>query len=310
MNVLLLCVGVFLIGATGWLLLRAVALPRLRLDVHLRQIESYGVEGVFADPDVPTSRGRLDQSVNQLARRLGQRAMQAAPSLVPLQRGQLTAAGIYSVSPETIHGYRLLAAVFLPALVLMYASVLTSSFSVVTIVVLAAAVAAGWELPAVLIRQRAGARLASIDRELPELIDLLVATVEAGLGLGGSLRLVSGRFEGPLGEELRLTLQQQGLGISNEAALNDMVDRVDTPAVRSFIRTVIRADTLGVSIGPIMRNLATDMRRRRRQAANEKVQKTPIKMLFPLIFLIFPALFIVLLYPAAYTILHELGGGG
>jgi tight adherence protein C len=89
-----------------------------------------------------------------------------------------------------------------------------------------------------------------------------------------------------------------------------MVERVDTPSVRAFARTVIRAESLGVSIGPIMRNLATDMRRRRRQAAQERVQKTPIKMLFPLMFLIFPSLFIVLLYPAMYTILHELGGSG
>jgi pilus assembly protein TadC len=310
MNVLLMVIGVCMIGATGWLLLRAATLPRLRLELHLRQLESYGIEVVATDGDLPPSRGRLDQGVNQLARGMSQRATRAVPMLVPLKRGELTAAGIYSVSPEIVHGYRLLAAMFLPVLVFLYATVLTSSFSIITIVVLAAAVAAGWQLPAVLIRQRGAARLSNIDRELPELIDLLVATIEAGLGLGGSLSLVAGRFEGPLGEELRLTLKQQALGISNEAALGDMVERVDTPAVRSFVRTVIRADKLGVSIGPIMRNLATDMRRRRRQAANEKIQKTPLKMLFPLIFLIFPALFIVLLYPAAVSIMQDLGGLG
>lgn len=310
MNVLLLFVGVCLVGATGWLLVRAVALPQLRREIHLRQLESYGVEAGAPPPEAPTSRTLVDQRVNQVARSLGQGVMSRAPILAPLRRGELTAAGIYSVTPETVHGYRLLAAAGLPAIVLGYALVLGSSFSVITVVVLAASVTAGWMLPALVIRRRGAARLAHIDRELPELIDLLVATIEAGLGLGGSLRLVSGRFEGPLGQELRLTLQQQGLGMSNEAALNDMVERVGTPAIRSFVRTVIRAESLGGSVGTIMRNLATDMRRRRRQAANEKVQKTPLKMLFPLIFLIFPSLFLVLLYPAAYTILQGLGGHG
>jgi tight adherence protein C len=308
MNVLLMVIGVSMIGVTGWLVLRAVTLPRLRLELHLRNIETYGVEVAATDGDLPAARGWLDQSVNHFAERLSRRATLAVPMLAPLERGELTAAGIYSVSPEVVHGYRVMAAIFVPVLVFLYSTVLTSSFTIITVVILVAAVAGGWQLPATVIRQRGAARLAKIDRELPELIDLLVATIEAGLGLGGSLALVAGRFEGPLGEELRLTLKQQGLGISNEAALGDMVERVDTPAVRSFVRTVIRADKLGVSIGPIMRNLATDMRRRRRQAANEKIQKTPLKMLFPLIFLIFPALFIVLLYPAAVSIMQDLGG--
>jgi tight adherence protein C len=89
-----------------------------------------------------------------------------------------------------------------------------------------------------------------------------------------------------------------------------MAERANTSSMRTFVRTVIRAEALGVSIGQIMRNLATDMRLRRRQTIREKVQKAPIKLLFPLLFLIFPSLLIVILYPAVYTISHSLGGGG
>jgi tight adherence protein C len=309
MNVLLLIIGVLLIGATAWLMARAVALPRLRMDTHVSQIEGYGVERVSDEVESPTPQGALDRSFGRLAQRIGRRMISQFPSVSPIRQGQLAAAGFYSTSPEAVQGYRLLAASGLPAIALCYAAVLSGGLSLVTVLIMVAAAAIGWEGPVLVVRQRGRERLRKIDKELPELIDLLVATVEAGLGLGGALRLVSDRFQGPLGDELRLTQHQQGLGISNEIALNELVERADTPSVRSFARTLVRAETMGGSVGPIMRNLATDMRRRRRQAAQEQVQKTPIKLLFPLILLIFPALFIVLMYPAGYTILHQLGGG-
>jgi tight adherence protein C len=89
-----------------------------------------------------------------------------------------------------------------------------------------------------------------------------------------------------------------------------MAARADTPAVKSFVRSLIQGETLGVSIGKIMRDLALEMRKRRRQVAEERAQKAPTKMLFPLIFLIFPAMFVVLLGPAALQIIQSLGGSG
>ena len=99
-----------------------------------------------------------------------------------------------------------------------------------------------------------------------------------------------------------------GHGAWFQQALDDMVGRCETPSVRAFVRTASRGESLGVSIGPVLRELSSDQRRRRRQAAREKMQKAPIKMLFPLMFLIFPALMIVLMYPAAYSISKNLGG--
>jgi tight adherence protein C len=138
------------------------------------------------------------------------------------------------------------------------------------------------------------------------LIDLLLATIEAGLGFAGSLQLVADRFDGPLGQELRLTLHEQSMGLSTERALSNLLERCDTPSVRAFVRAISQGESLGVSIGAMMRNLARETRKRRRQAANEKVQKAPVKMLFPLVFMIFPALLIVLLYPAIHQVLTQL----
>jgi tight adherence protein C len=182
--------------------------------------------------------------------------------------------------------------------------------SILTGLVVVGAVAGGWQLPAIMIRGKGQRRLGEIDRELPDLTDLLTATVEAGMGVAGSIALVADRFKGPLGQELRMTLQQQSLGISMKDALEDMGERCDTPSIRAFVRTVTRGESLGVSIGPILRELSHDVRRRRRQSAREKMQKAPIKLLFPLMFLIFPALFIELLFPAAYSLMHSLSGGG
>ena len=88
------------------------------------------------------------------------------------------------------------------------------------------------------------------------------------------------------------------MGLASTEALTHMLERADTPGMRMFVRAVVQGETLGVSIGQIMRNLALEMRKRRKARAEEKAQKAPIKMLFPLIFLIFPAMFVVLLAPA------------
>jgi tight adherence protein C len=135
-----------------------------------------------------------------------------------------------------------------------------------------------------------------------------VVTVEAGLGFNGSLDVAAKRFHGPLRDELSLTLQEQRLGLPTNDALTNLLNRCPTPSMRSFVRSVLQGETLGVSIGAILRNLAVDMRKRRRQAAEERAQRAPVKMLFPLIFLLLPALFVVLLFPALYTFLESFGG--
>ena len=216
-------------------------------------------------------------------------------------RRQLLAAGMYDVEPATIVGYRLLA--LIGASVLWIWLALSRGFSS-PILVLGTVLFAGigWMLPVTYLTRRAQQRTDRIERELPEMIDLLVVTLEAGLSFLASLHLAAARLRGPLGEELRLALHEQRLGLTANDALNGMLRRAETPALRTFVRSVIQGETLGVSTGQIMRNLALEMRKTRRAKAQERAQKAPVKMLFPLIFLIFPAMFIVLLGPAVYSL--------
>jgi tight adherence protein C len=163
---------------------------------------------------------------------------------------------------------------------------------------------------AAVLNRRARDRTDAIDYELPELIDLLVVTLEAGVSFIASLQMAAERLSGPLGVELRITLQEQRMGLTTNEALKGMLGRADTPGMRTFVRSVLQGETLGTSTGQIMRNLAIEMRKRRRSAAEERAQKAPIKILFPLVLLIFPAMFIVLLGPVAYSIGKIFGAAG
>ncbi len=306
MPLVLMIFGVSLVAVSVRLTIRAAVIPRLALKQHLREIRDYGFEGAVSEREANGGE-RLRRALRAAAGRLGRFMMRRFPSLPALSDGDLSAAGVYELTPEVVHGIRTACALGLPALfmLLLLAGGKLSGLGLLLVVVSAAA---GWITPSAVIHRRGGARLYEIDRHLPELIDVLIATVEAGMGFAASLNLVAERFQGPLGTELKLTMKRQSLGMTIQQALNEFADRCDTPSIRAFVRTAARGESLGVSIGPVLRELSSDQRRRHRQAAREKMQKAPIKMLFPLMFLIFPALMIVIIFPAAYSVVHNLGG--
>jgi tight adherence protein C len=172
---------------------------------------------------------------------------------------------------------------------------------------LVAAVAGGWVLPLYYVKRRGRLRAERIDYAMPELIDSLVTTVEAGLSFNASLQIAARRFRGPLGEEMRLTLQEQSMGLNLNNALENLLMRCNTTSVRSFVRAMLQGEQLGVSIGQTLRNLASEMRNRRRQMAEERAHKAPVKIIFPLILFIFPATMLVMMGPAfihVYQIFH------
>jgi tight adherence protein C len=305
---LLFVIALVLLGVAAALVVRALALSRVRMETQLRQIQSYGFDGALQGQDALRAAPPFGPGVNAFAEGAGSWALARVGVLEPLTRSQLAAAGVYNLTPEAFHGYRVLAAAGATALALLFAVALGAS-TALTLVLLVWFAISGWVLVGGQIRRRGERRHDAVDRELPELIDVLVATVEAGMGFAGSLQLVAGRFDGPLGEELRLTLQEQNMGLSTAQALTNMLERCDSAAVRSFVRAVIQAENLGVSMGTMMRNLAVEMRQRRRMSARERVQRAPVKMLVPLILLILPAMLIVLLYPAVTEIGKTLSGG-
>jgi tight adherence protein C len=300
---LLFIFGVVLLGTAAVLVLRAAVAPRLRIAAQVRQIEIYGFGHDGAAEESSASR-----PLPRLAQRLGRQAAVRLPSVKPLSHRELMAAGKYGLTVEEFHGYRVLAGLGLPLLVVGLGA-LGGSLSALMVLLAVVLGFIGWYLPAAMVRTRGQRRLDVIDRDLPELIDVLTVTIEAGLGFGGSLQLVADRFGGPLGDELRLTLREQTMGMSTDTALKDMLERCDTPSVRSFVRAVLQGDSLGVSIGTMLRNTASEARKRRRALARERAQRAPLKLLFPLIFLMFPAMMIVLMYPTVYNIVHTIGGG-
>jgi Flp pilus assembly protein TadB len=299
---LLFVIGILFLAATAALVTRAITLSRVHMSMRVREIEAYGFNTSEGAPNSASPHGKL--RLNDTAARIG-RSVQGRGWRAPLPALKLRGAGVYRLSVDEFHGYRLMVTVGLPSLILLNA-LLAGSFSMLTVILVIATAALAWFGPALLVESRAQRRMDEVDRSIPELIDLLIATLEAGLGFAGSLQLVADRFDGPLGQELRLALHEQNLGLSTERALSNMLERCETPSMRAFVRAVLQGESLGVSIGTMMRNLAAETRKRRRQAANEKVQKAPVKMLFPLIFMIFPALLIILLYPAAHQVLQQL----
>lgn len=150
------------------------------------------------------------------------------------------------------------------------------------------------------------ARQTAILRDLPDVLDLLTISVEAGLGFEQALDKTIDTVPGPLSTEFARMLGETRAGASRADAMRSLDARIDISEVRSFVLAILQADTFGVSIGRVLRSQSDDMRIRRRQIAQEKAQKAPVKMLIPMVLCIFPALFVVVLVPAMLQILRNL----
>jgi tight adherence protein C len=294
--IVLLLIGLLLLGTAVALVSRAFIVARLRTAETLGQIGHYGFAGTAELAPSGGVRGFVDSAASAIGLLLTERLGFMDEDRL---RKQLIAAGMYNTSPRTIIGYALLSAIGLPTAWVWFAIASGTSGKLTVL---------GWFAPGFLVQRRAENRLYRIDRSMPELIDLLVVTVEAGLSLSAALQLAGERMRGPLGDELRIVLQEQRMGLTPVQALENMVGRCATPAVESFARAMMQGQALGVSVGQILRSLAVEMRKRRRAQAEQQAQKAPIKMLFPLVFMIFPALFVVILGPAMVSVFRALKG--
>jgi tight adherence protein C len=299
--ILLAILGLCLVGGAIACAIWAFVMPRNRALSRLESIDAYGFAAKTA-PVVLPGDGR-QAPLSLAARRLGDLFVERFGSArLDEMRRHLIQAGMYQASPRVLLGYRVLGGVGLPVLVIVTHPA-KGSKEVAAVIIGAIA---GWLLPLVLVKRRGRFRMAEVDRALPDLIDQIVVTLEAGVGFGNSLKLAAERGSGPLSEELRLTLQEQRMGLGLTTALKHMMERADTTNMRSFVRAVTQGETLGVSIGTIMRNLAVEMRKSRRQSAEEQAQKAPVKMILPLVLFIFPSIGIVILGPAVIDIVHGL----
>jgi len=304
-------VGIGLIAVAGVLLLGAgimilvVNLGKSRGGAGtIDQIQTYGYVAEAAggsEVDAPARR-----PLDSIAGRLGDFAARRTSRFGEAQiREKLISAGMYGTTPRKILGYQVLCAIVFSLLTLWLVPAMGGSIIFAILAAIGVGIAA-WYAPVYNIELRRRRRMDRIDKQLPDMIDLLVVTIEAGLGILASMRVASETMSDPLGQELRLTLQEQRMGLSVNQAIESLGRRADASNMRIFVRALTQGERLGVSIGATMRNLSVEMRKRRRAKAEEKAQKMPIKMLFPLIFCIFPSLFVVILTPMIMNIVDAL----
>lgn len=303
---LYLVLGVVFLGVAVAAAVNAAGARRFRTAERLSTINEYGFASMDSEPAAsylgdqnrqPFFTGLITTLGDVLGRRLGKVGEEQI-------REQLMAAGMYTMSPRTLLGYRVVSTIALPVV----AALLFGVTGILHILMIGIALFAGWTLPLTMVQRKARLRLDVVDRKLPDLIDLLTVMIEAGLSFSSALRLAADHFEPPLSDEIRLTLQEQTMGLSVDEALANMAERADTPAVHAFVRAMAQGERMGISTGQIMRNLAHEMRARRRSQAEEKAQKAPVLMLFPLVFLIFPAMLIILMTPAVISLMHSFKG--
>ena len=167
-----------------------------------------------------------------------------------------------------------------------------------------AEIGAGLILPNLILSKKAMERQKRITNSLPDIIDLLTVSVEAGLGFDGALSRVVEKMPGPLAAEFENVLQEMKVGKQKKDALKDMAARVCVQDVTTFVGSIVQADQFGVSIGNVLRIQSEQMRQKRRQRAQEKAMKAPVKMLIPMVLFIFPTLFSVLMGPVVIRLMN------
>ena len=262
------------------------------------------------DQDVETDQFRqmLSESfLRRVLKPLGAHALGSIASLTPgqyrdrIQRQLLHAglAGSYRAE-EIITGQFLLAgAGMVAALAWTVLGSPSPSLGALALVLLPAL---GGLAPKAWLNRKVEARRHDIRRDLPDTLDLLAISVEAGVGFEGALSIVCEQFDSALAEEFSRTLKEMELGLPRREALHNLKRRTEVPELSNFVLALTQADALGMPVGRVLKAQATELRTKRRQWAREKAGKLPVKILFPLVLFIFPAVLVIVLGPAASDI--------
>jgi tight adherence protein C len=294
--------AVVLVGYVGL----AAAAQRRSVNRSLRSVASSELHGSAVrqrELAVPVMR----RVVLPWLTRVSQRVLRFNP---PAIVERLDAELVYAGSPVGWDGQRLLAAKWLNATVFAALSLVLlplADFGILRSIVIAPVAGfVGYYLPEWLLRSRSGKRQHEIQRALPDALDLMSITVQAGLGFDAALERVSREMGGPLGEELYRVVQEMRLGKGRGEALRDLAERTTVEELRSFVMAMVQAEIFGISVAQVLHVQAEELRLKRRMRAEEQAQKLPVKIVFPLILCIFPAMMVVLAGPAVIAIYENL----
>src|SRR6266516_3209211 len=278
-------VGLICLAASAYFVGDAVTMPARERRTSVRRAAQYGA---FKSALGQAQRPFRERVLAPLGERLARWTLKLHPkTTIEGVSTRLLAAGLgRSISPTAFLAFKSGLAIVGVYLGILFGGALASAGGVLFCSVAFAGI--GFISPDFVVSAKARSRKDSIRAELPDALDLMAVSVEAGMGFDGAISKLTEHMDGPLADEFALTLSEIRIG---EA-------RTDTPELNSFVRSIIQADQLGISLGRILRVQATDSRLKRQAAAEEKAMKAPIKMLFPTVLFIFPAMFLVILGPA------------
>jgi len=213
-----------------------------------------------------------------------------------------------SLTAERIVAFKIIGGIVGLVVGLLVAQVLPFEGIVPSVAIAALLALTGYTFPSAGLASRASKRQKAIQKAMPDTIDLLTISVEAGLGFDAALGQVVRNVPGPLSEEIARMLQEMQIGVSRTEALRHVNDRTEVKELDGFVLSMIQADKYGVGVAKVLRAQSTELRHKRRQRAEEVAQKVPLKLLFPMIFMVLPALFIVILGPGAIQVYETFFG--
>jgi len=296
---MLIGLGIVLFFGSVYLLLSGLTVRQREIAISVRRARRYGTR---SQREIETRRSVNDRILGPTAARLAGVTMKLAPktNLENVSQKLLQAGMARSVTPQA---YLAMKAGTAGGAILLGLMISITGGGTFGLVIALVGAAIGFIAPEFVINSRVRGRKDEMKTDLPNVLDLLSVCVEAGLGFDQALVKLNERMEGPLVDEFALVLHEMRIGQSRSAALKNLAERVDSPDVGQFARAIIQADQLGISLGRLLRVQATDARLKRQAAAEEKAMKSPIKMLFPTVIFIFPAMFIVILGPAMLNLM-------
>jgi tight adherence protein C len=272
---------------------------RVALEYRIKQIKDIEVSGIADNDKAPFSQRALMPFYHKIIEFL----IKATPSRkITLLKKRLEKAGLLkNTTPENWLYTRLMVTIILSTLFGLLIYLIETNFFKSLIIVLFMMLLINTYFN-FYISKRINARKRIIVRELPYTLDLITVSVEAGLSFDGAMTRVIANISGELCDEFSKTLKEMRMGIQRKVALKNMSDRCEVKELSMLLTSLIQADDLGVGLSNVLRVESEGLREHRKQVAREKAMKAPIKMLFPLIFFIFPSIFIVILGPAIIKI--------
>lgn len=305
---LLLLVGAAAVGAALGMTWRVLAIERSMVRAASANLQR-GLAGRTLPTADPPARltGLLGRPIQLLVRHLARRTRRFTPTArLETLEGRIATAGLQG--RWTVEG--VLAAKAGATVLAAVISVLwvAGSPGLGTVLLAAGGVAGAWYVPDLVLRGRADERRGLLLRELPDVVDRLCLTVDAGLGFESALHRTARAADGVLGQELLRAIQDIQLGARRADALQALADRCGVPELRRIVSSLRQAEEFGVPVAQVLRSESDALRDRQVQLAEEKAQKLPVKILFPLVFCVLPALLIVVVGPAVTRFSGGLGG--